>query len=907
MTNEKKESNLKIKPYHIIILGCLLSSVLIINSNYVNDQRAKEKLYKEKSQLFDQIIMKRYLQEQKKDSTDEICKRGTQDLIDYYQTGDLEKIDLKDEKIKCEDKDKDYMKALINLIKKFAGGKGEGDDTGVNSEENHENTPAGPSDPSEPNPVISDPNGRRNLEGGSMNISEMQDDLMSYGMHLLPIVVFLVIAILCIPGYLICCFCCCCNCCCCCCCKKPGCKIPCFIFTYVFYALVVAVCFYGLSQSNSIYTGLADTECSFLKFFDQILDGETKKELPRWAGINGIDDILEDLYNNINGMKGNTRTQLNSKMQNISDVESAFLAHMKGTGNKFFSNDLTSYKTDYSEDYGDGFDIQYPGGSIHVSGIYVLDIVKMFGKYDSSTQKYLPENSCLDLWEKEFSIVSSTATHYMNQAQEGFDQILDGNVDAMLEKLNNGRTQLDGIKTSFEGIKTDISNILVEYSELIDKYGKLGFKLVFGVLALINIAIAAFMLLICMCSGKKCTNCCCCRCICKLFTHLLWNILAILMIIVFLVGSLIALIGQVGSDFMSIISFVVSDDNTDKILLDQLGESSSYLETCITGDGNIAKQLGLSTDQISSFDDIKQAEQTIEETKNTFNEKKQYFTYTVYKDNLLGRANLTNDELCLLPANAEINPTDPNTFSDALSFTAILTIMNEFTLSQKNEKWVKNSLDSPKQCLNDGTNYIDHSDTNSNIEINLLQCYPSYRGWIKGLETKPSLTDNEKNIKNTAKIITDTLNFLEKAKQNTDVNNHYMKILDDLKDEYTKYLDSYIVALDFFNSTIKKVTGKLNEYANDNEAFSFIKCNFIGTNLRIILKYLKSALGKDIYTVGLCFLIVGCSLMLSISSTILLIVVINTGIDKNKEDLKKSKNMSNYMLNSEGRVIRYSE
>jgi hypothetical protein len=231
--------------------------------------------------------------------------------------------------------------------------------------------------------------------------------------------------------------------------------------------------------------------------------------------------------------------------------------------------------------------------------------------------------------------------------------------------------------------------------------------------------------------------------------------------------------------------------------------------------------------------------------------------------------------------------------------------MNEFTLSQKKEKWVKNSLDSPKQCLNDGTNNIDHSDQDSNIEINLLQCYPSYRGWIKELETKTPLTEDEKNIKNTAEIITDTLEFLENAKQNT--GNHYMKILDDLKAEYAKYLDSYIDALDFFNSTIKKVTGKLNEYASENEAFSFIQCNFIGTNLRIILKYLKSALGKDIYTVGLCFLIVGCSLMLSISSTILLIVVINTGIDKNKEDLKKSKNMSNYMLNSEGRVIRYSE
>lgn len=911
MTNEKKESNLKIKPYHIIILGCLLSSVLIINSNYVNDQRAKEKLYKEKSQLFDQIIMKRYLEEQQKNSTDEICKRGTQDLIDYYKTGDLEKINLKNEKIKCEDKDKDYMKALINLIKKFAGGKGEGDDTGVNSEENHENTPAGPSDPSEPNPVISDPNGRRNLEGGSMNISEMQDDLMSYGMHLLPIVVFLVIAILCIPGYLICCFCCCCNCCCCCCCKKPGCKIPCFIFTYVFYALVVAVCFYGLSQSNSIYTGLADTECSFLKFFDQILDGETKKELPRWAGISGINEILSDLYNNIDDLKTGTTGQMDNKIQAIDDVKDDFLDRMNSAGNKFFDSN-GDYIEEYSVNYNPGFTIQYYDGTSttkQAEGKYVLDIVRMFGKYDSTNEKYIPENSCLDVWEKEYKIVSQTADTYMAQAQTGFKQILDDNVVDILDNIDGGRTQLNGIKTSFESIKTDISNILVEYSGLIDEYGKKGFKLVFGVLALINIAIAAFMLLICMCSGKKCTNCCCCRCICKLFTHLLWNILAILMIIVFLVGSLIALIGQVGSDFMSIISFVVSADNTDKILLDQLGESSSYLERCITGDGNIAEELGLKTGDINSFDDIKTAEQTIEETKKTFNEKKAFVAYNLYKDNLLGRDNFTNQQLSLVPTDGDFDPQNIESMSNVLNFKIILESMNELTKESNNEKWVTEDADTTESCNTgvDGDSHFTHDGSNI-LKIDINHCKPSDRDWIEDLRnSSPAAGTNSQYIVDAARIISDTLKFIDNAKKNSDSDKDYLKILNDLKDKYENYLNKYIDALDFFNSTIKKVTGKLNEYASENEAFSFIQCNFIGTNLRIILKYLKSALGKDIYTVGLCFLIVGCSLMLSISSTILLIVVINTGIDKNKEDLKKSKNMSNYMLNSEGRVIRYSE
>ena len=103
------------------------------------------------------------------------------------------------------------------------------------------------------------------------------------------------------------------------------------------------------------------------------------------------------------------------------------------------------------------------------------------------------------------------------------------------------------------------------------------------------------------------------------------------------------------------------------------------------------------------------------------------------------------------------------------------------------------------------------------------------------------------------------------------------------------------------------VSYKANSCHKYNQTFSFIQCNFIGTNLKIVLKYLKSALGKDIYTVGICFLIVGCSLLLSISSTILLIVVINTDIDKNKKEIKEKDNIPEYRINSEGRVIRYTQ
>ena len=56
-----------------------------------------------------------------------------------------------------------------------------------------------------------------------------------------------------------------------------------------------------------------------------------------------------------------------------------------------------------------------------------------------------------------------------------------------------------------------------------------------------------------------------------------------------------------------------------------------------------------------------------------------------------------------------------------------------------------------------------------------------------------------------------------------------------------------------------------------------------------LLKYLKYSLGVDLYTVGVCLIVVACSLALSVSSTILLVVIINIELKKN-QDAKKLVN-----------------
>lgn len=880
MTNELTQYNPKLKPYHIIIVACLLSPLLILNSNYVNSQRAMKKLNQEKSKLFDQIISSRHLQENEGgekplSSSDKVCKKGSKELVSYYETGDLSKINLDEEAIKCEEKGKPYFEALLNIVKSLTdGGDGE-TDNGNQSGENHEGEST-----------------RRNL----IEIGEIQDDLTSYVKHLIGILIFLVIGVLSLPGWLVCCFCTCCNCCCCCCCKKKNCKIPCFIFTYIFYALAVVVCIYGFSQTNKIFVGMADTECSILKFLDQVLDGETKEEMPRWAGIEGINTILNNLYGVINNMKTDTYSQLVSAMKTIEKKRDDFMDLMKTAGNTFLDNS-NNYIGDYlTEDY------NYDFGSYKAEGKYVLDLVNMFGRYDEDAKKFVPEDSTLSLWDLEYSTVASHADEYLDTARSGFEEILDKSSEKVLESLDSGKSSLEELRGSFDDIKSDLADSIYDASDIVEDYGKLGSKLVFGVLGLMNIALAVFMLFICLFSGEMCKNCCCCRCIFKFFTHLLWNILALLMFVTFIVGFLFSFVGTVGEDMMNVISFVVSEDNLGKdgnegegMLISSLGGAKSYLDRCVNGDGKIEEEIGLDLKQVNSFTNISDSQTRIEETKEQFEEiKDTCLTYNTYLEFLEKRESLTSQELSLIPKDKSFKD-DPTSF---LNFNIILRDMNQKIKDNggayQGESWeVGETADKTLTC----------SATGGTLIFYPLTCKPIDRAWI-------SATSTSDEIKGRAKILSDTIVQIIDT-----VKTPYKKILDDLKVEYTNYLGAYITALDKFGQTIASITNTIGEFIGDgSNLFGFIQCNFIGTNLKIILKYLKTALGKNIKTIGICLTVVGCSLALSISSTILLIVIINIGLEeKNKTPLDDQRqgqipeyNINNYNnINPETRVIQY--
>lgn len=201
-----------------------------------------------------------------------------------------------------------------------------------------------------------------------------------------------------------------------------------------------------------------------------------------------------------------------------------------------------------------------------------------------------------------------------------------------------------------------------------------------------------------------------------------------------------------------------------------------------------------------------------------------------------------------------------------LKFDYELELMNTIIRAQNTEfnnyeQWKLNS-NSPNEC-DSGVDPLYNS-----LEFNPLKCRPIDRDWIQNTDSMA--------LKKEVTIVSDILKFLDNANDSLD-HKSLIYILNDLKNEYNEYIDLYITSLIEFKDILYEIPNFLRQYNNneDDYIFSFINGKIIGTNLKIITKYIKAILGNDFKTIGICLIIIAFSFALCIPFTILLIIIIN--------------------------------
>ena len=75
-----------------------------------------------------------------------------------------------------------------------------------------------------------------------------------------------------------------------------------------------------------------------------------KEELPRQAGIDKINEILDDIIKQIQDLKSGTMDSLEDEIDNIDAKKRSFLRAMEESGNKFLEDGHYSnlYSTEYN-------------------------------------------------------------------------------------------------------------------------------------------------------------------------------------------------------------------------------------------------------------------------------------------------------------------------------------------------------------------------------------------------------------------------------------------------------------------------------------------------------------------------------------------------------------------------------
>ena len=483
-------------------------------------------------------------------------------------------------------------------------------------------------------------------------------------------------------------------------------------------------------------------------------------------------------------------------------------------------------------------DIQNENGIIYSPYDYSdknSNIFNMFGKYDENEKKFVPINSTLNAWEYEYKYISAVADINMKQANDGFKEILTFSSKDILDRLNLLKDLLSDLRSFYYDIKSDLEDIIYEFFNNIELYGNLGSNLVFIVFLLMNIFPGALILFLFLFSEKITINCSCCKYVITFFIHLFWNILALLMIISFLLGFVVSSFGTIGEDFINIISFVLSEENLGKNVTQEeglffsiFGEIRNNVNICINGDGELTKELYIGMKHhVNLFYNISNVEDKIEYAKQQFEERKKFVTYKIFKELMESRIELKLKELFLVPTIQNFNDENQSKF---LQFHEILEEMNYYIERKapddyKQESWKTKGYDKTKAC----TSNTDPTFSRNSV-FSPLKCKPIDRDWIPGSNI---------NIKGRAKILSNTIIQLER------LNGPYLEQLETLKMSYDRYLTSYIEGLDFFNITIKRLINSVREYIDEgDDFFSLVKCNFIGINLKILLKYLKTTFGK---------------------------------------------------------------
>ena len=776
----------------ILIISSILISSLLISNYFLGIKQRKKEKEKEKENISKKDLIKKLNIFRNLDFASdgtEICSRSSDDLVKYFQTGDTNYV-----KLYQYNEDVEPSEIIISLINIISG------------------------------------------EGNFNNNNE------TYQKHLWPFAVCLFLGILCIPGWIIFCSCAYCNCKCYNICKNIKCKTPFFIIVTIINGVFAINSIIGFFKLNPIFEGLSNTECSIVRFISEILDGETKNNLPKWGGVSKIINVFDKTVTEIERMSRETNilTLTEGKRNLYNQAVNDFIRDLNFAYTSISEESSYKYTTDNT---------------------YIFDMAKNFGEPISDNS--FTEGSYADKWVQELEISDDVGEYYNN-----LGLIIHSNVN---EHMKEAESVFEDIGVSIEQLKDNLGKKILEYSDKIDNIGNIILKLIFSFLLIISLFLETFLILLLLSASRQC-NCQCCENCLKIIIHFFWNILALLSLLMFIIGGVIYTISIISNDFFGAISYLISSRNLLAPSPRIFDESGPYLDVCINGDGDILEELGLNTD-FTNLDSWRKASNKLDNLLNKITTKTQSPTIT---DNVY-------DEV--------INDLDKRQRGE-VDFGFVKQDSNDklyvySTTSQINEDLVSCNIDDKwsYSCNSEFPNLEEENScsftSNSGKCIDMKSCHSD-------LNSKyPDCGDANDKIG----IIDEIYRALTYSNSENSADTYSIRNqASNMKSSYETYLRSVEIALNGYTVKFQPFHAIFDNLIGNGSLLSLINCAFIGKNVKVLLNYLDDTLNKGFSALGIVFIINGFLMISLIIFTILLLSIIEQlDIKRNIEDKLKIK------------------
>ena len=284
----------------------------------------------------------------------------------------------------------------------------------------------------------------------------------------------------------------------------------------------------------------------------------------------------------------------------------------------------------------------------------------------------------------------------------------------------------------------------------------------------------------------------------------------------------------------SVVNFLVSDANLNSEHIILLESAPSYLTKCINGDGNITGDLDLDISALKNIKKLEDAYVKLGTAKEQLDEIfKQKYAYNNYSNNYNNIIIYKIDNFSLISYSKTIKISD---------------VFNKIHKKKPTDTW---SISCGGPNFHDcDTLRISGDNSNYCIEPKSCDSTSVYNNWY---------TDSDNSLLvDYAKILDGFINSIKKLKNTESETNSIKKALESLNTNYDDFLQEETKSLEIYKNTIGSLVNIfIDVVGEDKDISGIINCKFIGSNIKVVLKFLNKSLGKNIYTVGIYLLVVG--------------------------------------------------